>query len=382
MRAREPSAHTGRAPAARIRRRALLTAAAPAVLLLGACGQEPSGVCTPAEELDPTETAPGQEEHGSVSENGDPFVPSENARLSERGLALSPDGSQLAANEWWERRMLGLTETSGTTLWDTATGEITARLDNDRHDALAWHPGGSVLAIGGGSEIDLTDPDGTLRWRLTGHAEGRDGRTEILDLAFRPDGEQLASLGSDGTVRLWATGSPGCSVQQVIRVRRMEATSLSYSPDGEALAICGPGGAPELWDPRTGRRSSRLRDIEGTPHGLTHAPDGSLLIGHSEPTGVTIVQADGTSQQGAVPLSQRPWSLAVGPEHQVAVGGENDNQVMVWNLRTDEREDLPRVPGSLGRLRWAPDGDVLYGVSRLEGVVAWDGTGWTTFEQP
>lgn len=50
---------------------------------------------------------------------------------------------------------------------------------------------------------------------------------------------------------------------------------------------------------------------------------------------------------------------------------------------TDERWDLPRVPGSMGRLCWSPDGDVLYGVSRRGGVMAWDGgEDWRSFTLP
>lgn len=349
-----------------------------ALTMLTACAEEPAADCLPG----PAEDAAGGVFDDGASDAG----PMAGRVLSDRGLALSPDGARIAANQAPDRLRLELSETSGTVLWDTGSGEILTRFDNGLAGALAWHPDGEMLAIGGRTEIHLSDPSGEVQWRLRGHEEPRRTSAEIRDLAFSPDGGTLASLGSDGTVRLWSTATQACSPGRTMQVRGLDPLTLAWSPDGGTLAVAGPEGAAELWDPASGKRRSRLTGIDGSPHGVVYAGDGSLMVGTAEPTGLHIVGADddtgGSASAGPEPLSRRPRAIAVGPSGRVAVGGENDNQVMVWEREADERLDLPRVPGSVGRLRWSPEGEVLYGASQGEGVIRWDGGEWQPLEMP
>lgn len=357
-------------------RRAAL--AGSALAMLTACAGEPDAVCVQG----PTEETAG-DAVGGGAQDAEPLA---GTMLSELGLALSPDGSRLAANQAPDRRRLGLSETSGTTVWDTGSGEVLTRLDNGLTGALAWHPDGELVAIGGSTVIHLSDPAGEVQWRLSGHGEPRSGPARIRDLGFSPDGRMLATLGSDGAVRLWSTALGECAPARMLQVRGVDPRSLSWSPDGGTLAVAGPGGAVELWDPVSGKRRSRLTGIDGSPHGVAYDEDGSLLIGTGEPGGLFVVGADDdtgdSASAGPQPLSRRPRSIAVGTAGRVAVGGEQDNQVMVWDRGSDERSDLPRVAGSVGRLRWSPDGEVLYGASRGEGVVRWEGGDWQALEAP
>ena len=44
-------------------------------------------------------------------------------------------------------------------------------------------------------------PDGRVRHELAGH------NLVVRSVAFRPDGKRLATLGDEGTIRVWDTGS-------------------------------------------------------------------------------------------------------------------------------------------------------------------------------
>ncbi|MGP9537982.1 WD40 repeat domain-containing protein [Brachybacterium sp. AOP43-C2-M15] len=344
---------------------------------LAACGRTPTSECVQG----PAAGTDGDTADGAPGD-ADPLP---GTVLSERGLALSPDGSRLAANQTTDRRRLGLSDTAGTVVWDAHSGEVLTRFDNGRAGALAWHPEDELLAVGGRSTIQLSTPGGEVLWTLSGHEEPRGAPAEIRDLAFSPDGHALASLGSDGNVRLWTVGGRQCSPGRVLSVRGRDALTLAWSPDGGTLAVSGPGRAVELWDPASGERRARLSDIDGSPYGVAYDEDGSLLVGTAEPVGLLVVDAadetGGSAESGPEPLSRRPRSLTASGDR-IAVGGENDNQVMVWDRAADERTDLPRVPGSVGRLRWSPSGDVLFGVSAGEGVVRWDGGQWHPLDGP
>lgn len=361
-----------------------------ALALLGACdgteegtGMDPdtthaAGACQ--EGAAAARTDPGGSDGGGASRTGvDPSV------VAPGALAVSPDGTQLAA-----------AAAAGTTLWSTADGSVSARFENALTGALAWHPGGSLLAVGGSEHIELTTPGGEVRWTLTGHGEPLpdSGRRRLQDLAFSADGELLASLGADGTVRLWrGIGEAGCTPGEVLDTTALRPLSIALSPDGRTLAVCGAEGAPQLWDVEESTLSSEVDGVEFAPRAVAYASDGTLLIGSGIPETSTAgsperarlyaLGTDGTLERGPDPEGLDVSSIAVDPEGtRIAVVGRSERRVMIWDRGTGDREDLPDAPGSLGRLAWSPDGTTLHGVSPSHGVVSFDGTAWTAFDLP
>src|SRR5262245_2808108 len=59
--------------------------------------------------------------------------------------------------------------------------------------------------------------------------------SDVMALAFAPDGRRLASAGWDGTVRVWDPFSG--QVQRCIRTPNDHVLAVAYSPDGQRLAV-------------------------------------------------------------------------------------------------------------------------------------------------
>lgn len=374
----------------RSRRWLLGAASGSALSLLSACGTaggSEQSTCLAADDQVPSDSATSSRNSGTAGRAG----PRESSVLPPVGLAVSPDGSLVAANQTWDRKFLGLSVSDGTVLWDASSGRIADRFDNGASGAIAWHPGGDLLAIGGQSRIDLTDPSGTRSWTLKGHAQEADPYPLVIDLAFNPDGSTRASLSTDGTVRLWSTSEGNCEPGQVLRMRRMRARSLSFSPDGSILAVCGPGRAPELWDPADGRRISRIRDLDATAFSVAYAPDGTLLIGTGdeevqdpeEAPALYLMDPEGELQEGPQPPNAAAETLAVSASgNRVAVGAEIGQHVMVWDRTSNEQQNPPRLGSTTARLAWSPEESVLYTVGVRTSVLAWSGGQWQEFEAP
>jgi WD40 repeat protein len=171
-------------------------------------------------------------------------------------VAVSPDGKQALISE-----RLPLIFDSGrrdaVKLYDATTGK-------EQHDlgttfkgmylsAADFSPDGKVLAVGRGGEVDglngkvfLVDPATGKKTRDfgPGHEHG------ITDLAFHPDGKQVASSGRDTVVRIWDVSS-GKQVQELGKPRGGQFKdwihAVSFSPDGKRLAAADMAGFVHVW---------------------------------------------------------------------------------------------------------------------------------------
>jgi len=100
----------------------------------------------------------------------------------------------------------------------------------------------------------------------------------VVDMSFSPDGERFATLGSDGTLRLWDL----VSRRELLTIRHRagfgqdDNGSVSFSPDGRILATSSQwdpnlimGTGITLWDVSSADWARQLCQIAG--RGLTRA---------------------------------------------------------------------------------------------------------------
>lgn len=351
---------------------------------LSACGRPPDSVCLEGDQ--PLDSGGGL----SI-----PFVGSETHLRSEPqlgllGLAVSPDGTRVAAHEWWHRRALSESETAGTTIWDTATGEIITRFDDTMTGAIAWHPQDELIATAGELAIHLARPDGEVLWTLGGHAESDSLRSRtIRDLAFSPGGDQLASLSADGTIRLWTLAEGTCTTEPVLDFSSGTPMALAYTQDGSQIAVAVQGRGAELWDARTGERVTTLEDCSQDAVGIAPDEQGRFILGIGEEGRLQPASPGSGCEPGVDSGISVPEYISAGPDGRIAVsGGESEGlELRDAGLAEHERIDLPEsvpdigAPGELGRTAWGQDG-TLYAVTRWWGVIAWNGQEWSPLEMP
>ena len=154
-----------------------------------------------------------------------------------RGVAFSPDGSQIATGSFGYDNSLQL--------WDVATqtavGDPMVGHDNWQLYGVAFNRKGDLVAAGG--------YDGTVRvWdKATGRPLKRMAgpRNAVISVAFAGD-SWMVSGGADGTVRLWDTANFE-PIAMPLRGHTDFVSVVAVSPDDEQILSASRDGTFRLW---------------------------------------------------------------------------------------------------------------------------------------
>lgn len=332
---------------------------------LGACSSEGSGT----DDSDRAGTAGSMEQVPGV-----PFRPD--------AAALSPDGDRLVAPCH-----------ADLCVWDTGDGALRDTWDGGT--VVAWSPEGEVVATNGANDdgtagAAVIEADtGEERLTVPGHEAGdaTDGAAGgITDLVFSPDGETLATAGTDGTVRLW-------SVDDGVEVATLETggeapDALVFSPSGDRLAVAAPDVPVEVWDVASTEPVGTLEadsqgDVAWSPDGATIATSTRAATGAAR---VTLWDADTLEAMDVRPDPLQADQLAFSPDGStLAMSQKDEPAVALWPVGGGPVRDLRGAEETVRAVLWSPDGTRLHAVGAREGVVSWsvrDGSVVERFQRP
>lgn len=245
----------------------------------------------------------------------------------------------------------------------------------------AWRTGDAAAALAhlrSCATIDAALADSLAgRW-LLGRLHGEqaillepDGASEkpvdIYVFAHARDGSALAAGHADGRVsilRLDAGGAPAGPALSF--VAHDEVNDVAFSPDGSQLATVGEDGRLCLWDAATGKTQREPHAASGALYAVAYAPSGIWLACGGAAQEIVLVPRDG----GLAGRTLRPFAAAVaagtvtadadieslqfiGEDRLVAACG---NMVAIVDLATGSLQSFPGHDGSVGQISLSRDG--------------------------
>ena len=248
------------------------------------------------------------------------------------------------------------------------------------------HPDGSTLAT--------VASDGRIRiWRRSegaapalAHTLDAHGGGELYAAAFSPDGATLVAGGADGTVTLVDLADPASPrLQRSLEGPESAVQDLAFSPDGRTLHAATSDPALHRW--RMGARGPRAlpvrRDFDGSVQAVAESGTGIVATGGADGS-VRLWTARG---QRLVPVRRLPVAegstvrtVAFSPDGRTVAAGSTDQAVRVWQVASGERLSPPLegFTSWVNGLAFAPDGATLAAAASGGLVQTWDTRTWET----
>jgi WD40 repeat protein len=247
--------------------------------------------------------------------------------------AVSPDGKYMASGG----------NDSMVRLWERESGRLVHTVTKEREftgsfDTAAFSPDGQLLAAAGWEgNIHLWQVGSGWKARsLSGHSG------LVTGLVFSPNGKWLFSSGYDGTLRIWEMRfNSKLFLAQIVDCKLFQTIpnahsgwvcGIALSPDGKYLASVGWDGTVKLWHVSRGTLSRTFKGHQGTTQAIAFSPDGKVIASSStKEKGVKLWNpANGELLQTLKGHTGVTQAIAFSPDGNFLATANTDFTLKIW----------------------------------------------------
>jgi WD40 repeat protein len=203
---------------------------------------------------------------------------------------------------------------------------------SDRVTALAFNPNSSLLAVGSGPASRFGDvklfrmSDGGLEKDF-----GEIHSDTVLDVAFSPDGEQLATCGADKLIRVFdlATGKQRLSLEG----HTHHVLSIAWQDSGRVLASAGADATVKFWDMITGEQQRTVTGFNKEITSITFVGQSSQLLAAAADNSLRLVEStNGKTERSFSGANSPLFALCVNVDGKQVLAGGQDGRLAIWAI--------------------------------------------------
>ena len=175
----------------------------------------------------------------------------------------------------------------------------------------------------------------------------QDHSQEVLTVAYHPDGEMIASGSRDKTIKLWSVSTG--NLLTTLEGHVNEVLGVTFSVDGKILGSCSKDRTVKLWSVEEEKVIDTFNNYEDEVKSIALSADGKWLATGEGNIGQTVrlLQLE-TRETFTLETDQIAWfpgihSLAFSPDSNLLVGGRNDHQIILWDVK--QQQEIRRLQG-------------------------------------
>jgi len=256
-------------------------------------------------------------------------------------VAISPDGKTIAT----------VSADQSIKLW-SPNGTLLHSLKGHQGDIrkVAFSPDSNMVASSSSDRtVRLWRVDGTEIATFSGHTAG------TWAVAFSPDGSTLVSSSGDKTLKFWRLASvlnqkrkldsrsdvkSEDSLFKTIQAHNSTVMNAAFSPNGELIASVSEDKTAKLWS-REGKLLHTLKGHDSGIWSVAVSPDSQTIATGSNDGIIKLWKSDGTLLTNLIGHSAGVKGLAFAPDGKTLASASEDKTVFLWNL--EQSVELDRV---------------------------------------
>ncbi|MEO0518873.1 MAG: AAA-like domain-containing protein [Cyanobacteria bacterium P01_A01_bin.116] len=222
-----------------------------------------------------------------------------------------------------------------------------------------------------GQQLASASRDHTVKlWNLDGQtiATLKGHQSRINAVRFVPGSQELWSASADKTVRQWDLSNP---LRTLYAGPSRGIIGVDISPTGEIIAAASDDHTLYLWSRRTGRLINQIRHPDSVLS-VAFSPDGQTLVTGSwdgiarlwTTAGEPIAQLDGHSQK---PI----WDTVFSPDGQTIATGSVNGKIHLWDRNGNSQKTISAHKAEVRAVAFSPDGQYIASASLDNSVKVW-----------
>jgi WD40 repeat protein len=252
-------------------------------------------------------------------------------------------------------------------VWDMSTGKQIRIFQGHQKRELGY--GVTALAVrGDGRQVASGSDDGAMRlWDLNAIDEHR-ALTEATDslwtVAYSPDGQRLATAGSDRSIRVYNTET--FKVETVLSAgAKSPITSLAFFPDSNRLAAAGGDRQVDVWDIAKSKRIKELAGHESAILAVAVADNGHWIVSGSADRTVRAFTLESDKPLWTWAGRSAVCAVAIQKGSRVVAVGSADGTLVTLDTSGATPREVTTVPAhvsGIACLAFSPNGERLASV--------------------
>ena len=211
------------------------------------------------------------------------------------------------------------------------------------------------------------------QWGLPKDVKARIGKGWIMDMAFSPDGNQLAVATSIG---IWLYNINTGTEVAFLNGHTEWVSSVAFSPDGKTLVSGSYDWTVRVWDIENGKHIKTLKVHNGVINSVAYSPDGNTFASGGV-DGIRLWNVEDWNHQHIFQgRLAKVSSLVYSPDGKVLTSGCRDGRIHFWDAANGGHKKTIQGHKRINdaetnslyfiKLKYSPDGTTLASLSNGE----------------